>query len=255
MRRPTKAARQAEILAELGRGPSLRVAELAGRLAVSTETIRRDLDELTHRGLIDRTYGGAVRPLAAEPSLDQRHRILVAERQAIARAAADLVRPGSHVMIGSGATTLHVARRIAAVHRDLTVITHSFGVAAALAANPTIAVLVAPGGYHGGEAATLGAHAVAFLAGFAADVAILGASGLAADGPADALIESAAVYAAMVVRAAEVMVVADHAKFDRRFPARYAAWPQVARLVTDRAPEGALAAALAEAGVAVTVAG
>lgn len=255
MKRRGKAVRQADILAELGRAPSLRIADLAQRLAVSTETIRRDLDELTRRGLLDRTYGGAVRPLAAEPSLNERHRILVAEREAIARAAAPLVPPGGLVMIGSGATTVHVARRIAATHRNLTVITHSFGVATVLAMNPTISVVMAPGAYHGSEGATLGALTVAFLAGFSADVAILGASGLTADGPADALIESAAVYAAMAGRAADVMVVADHSKFDRRFPAGYAPWTRIGRLVTDRAPAGALAAALEGAKVAVTVAG
>ena len=42
-----KSSRQSQILAELDSSPSLRVAELARRLDVSTETIRRDLDELT----------------------------------------------------------------------------------------------------------------------------------------------------------------------------------------------------------------
>jgi DeoR/GlpR family transcriptional regulator of sugar metabolism len=61
MRRP-KATRQSQILQELERAPSLRVAELARRLDVSTETIRRDLDEMTARGELNRTYGGATRP-------------------------------------------------------------------------------------------------------------------------------------------------------------------------------------------------
>ncbi|MEO1471819.1 MAG: DeoR family transcriptional regulator, partial [Pseudomonadota bacterium] len=54
-----KTARQRRILVELEGRPSLRVVELAERLAVSAETIRRDLDDLTGQGLLERTYGGA----------------------------------------------------------------------------------------------------------------------------------------------------------------------------------------------------
>lgn len=247
-------ARQAQILAELGRGPSLRVAELARRLAVSTETIRRDLDALTERGLLNRTYGGAVSPPGREPALNERHRLLVAERERIARAASGLVRPGSLVLLGSGATTTHVARRLAVEHRNLTVITHAFGVATALSLNPTITVLLAPGVYQSAEGAVLGAHTLGFLGGFNADLAILGASGLTPEGPSDAQIASGTVYSAMVARSAATLLVADRSKFGAVFAARWASWNQIARLVTDAAPEGALAEALARHGVAVTVA-
>lgn len=252
--RQGKQARQAQILAALGQGPSLRVAELARRLSVSTETIRRDLDALTEQGLLNRTYGGAVSPPSREPALNERHRLLVAERERIARAASGLVQPGSLVMLGSGATTTHVARRLAMEHRDLTVITHAFSVATALSLNPTITVLLAPGVYQAAEGAVLGAHTQSFLAGFNADLAILGASGLSPEGPSDALIASATVYSAMAARAAATLLVADRSKFGAVFAARWADWKQIARLVTDAAPEGALGAALARHGVAVTVA-
>jgi DeoR/GlpR family transcriptional regulator of sugar metabolism len=45
-----KDARQRRILIELEQSPTLRVSELARGLSVSTETIRRDLDDLTGRG-------------------------------------------------------------------------------------------------------------------------------------------------------------------------------------------------------------
>jgi DeoR/GlpR family transcriptional regulator of sugar metabolism len=241
----TKSSRQSQILSELDSSPSLRVAELARRLDVSTETIRRDLDELTGQGLLNRTYGGAVRPLSSEPSVTERHRLYVEERQRMARAALQVIGDGRVLMIGSGATTVHVARRIAFEMKNITVITHSFGVATVLAYNPTIKVLMLPGDYHASEGATVGAHAVSFLSGFYADYAITGASGLVPDGPSEALIECGAVYTAMVARAAKSIVVADHSKFDAVFPSRYAAWRQVSALITDAMPGETLAAALA----------
>ena len=251
--RRAKSERQSQILAELNLAPSLRVAELAEHLQVSTETIRRDLDELTEQGLLNRTYGGAVRPLGSEPSVSERHSLFIAERERIARAAVPLIKTGGVVIIGSGATTVHVARRMAVELSNITVITHSFAVAAVLSVNPTIKVIMLPGDYHASEGATVGVQTVSFLGSFYADFAILGASGLTVEGPTDALIECGAVYGAMSKRAAKTLVVADHSKFDRIFPCRYVAWRDVDHLVTDAEPEGRLMASLELNEVAVTV--
>lgn len=241
----TKSSRHAQILTLITQAPSLRVAELAARMGVSTETIRRDLDELTEQGLVNRTYGGAVRSPSVEPSIGERHALFVEERERIARAASALVQPNSLVMIGSGATTTHVARRIAIDHTNLTVITHSFGAATVLSLNPTISVLMAPGAYLASEGSTVGVHAARFFEQFSASLAILGASGLTADGATDALVEPAAVYGAIISRSADIMVVADHSKFDRVFAARYATWREIGTLVTDGTPTGELAETLA----------
>lgn len=250
----SKAGRQARIVEQLAAQPALRVSELAESLAVSTETIRRDLEEMEAKGLINRTYGGAMRPFGPEPAIRERHGLMVAERARMATVAAELVAHGDVVMIGSGATTTHVARRLGAVKRDLTVLTHAFGVATVLAANPTLRVLMAPGRYHGEEGALLGPDTVTYLAGFYARHSFLGASGLTAEGPTEAEAEACAVYRAMAGRAAEVTVVADHTKFGRAALGLYASWRGITRLVTDRPPEGALAQALARADVAIIIA-
>lgn len=252
MRKP-KSVRQERILTELNQAPSLRVAELARRLDVSTETIRRDLDEMTEQGLLNRTYGGAVRSLSTEPSVTERHALFVAERERIARAAVQILKGAQVLMIGSGSTTVHTARRIAVEMKNVTVLTHSFGVATVLSINPTIKVVMLPGDYHATEGATVGAHTVSFLNSFYADFAILGASGLGPDGPSDALLECGAVYTAMVSRAARTAVVADHSKHDRLFPARYAPWRDIAHVVTDRTPGDELKESLDSSGVKLTV--
>ncbi|MBO0902890.1 DeoR/GlpR family DNA-binding transcription regulator [Jiella sonneratiae] len=248
-----KANRQSQILAELNVSPTLRIADLAGRLAVSTETIRRDLDELTRQGKLNRTYGGAVRSLGTEPSVTERHALLVAERERIARASMELLAEASVIMIGSGSTTVHVARRLAVERTNITVITHSFGVATVLALNPTISTLIAPGTYHGSEGATVGVQTIGFLNDFFADAAVLGASGLTEEGPTDALIEAGAVYGAMLARSARTVVVADHSKFDKVFPARWAGWREIDALVSDAAPSGRLKAAVERHRVALAV--
>ena len=158
-----KERRQKAILEQLSITPTMRVGRLAETLEVTTETIRRDLEELAGQGLIARTYGGAMLRQPMEPALSERHKELVEERAAIGRAAAPLLAGARVIMMGSGATTTQIARRIALEMSEVTVIAHSVSVAAALAVNPSIQVVVAPGVYHAGEGALHGAQTVRFL--------------------------------------------------------------------------------------------
>lgn len=249
--RINKTERRRRILAELEQAPSLRVGELAELLGVSTETIRRDFEALCAEGALSRTYGGAVRSTTNEPGVQERHGLLVPERRRIAHAATPLLKDAKLILIGSGATTTHVARRIAAEMADVTVVTHAVSVATVLSLNPAIEVILTPGRYHAGEGAVCGAQTLRFLEDLHADWAVLGASGLTMEGPSDALMDMAAVYGAMARRARERMVVADHSKQDALFTARYAPWPGIDVLVTDRAPSGLLARALGAASVRV----
>ncbi|ATA25259.1 DeoR family transcriptional regulator [Brenneria goodwinii] len=248
-----KQLRQAKILAEINESPSLRIAELAKRHKVSTETIRRDLDELTNSGHLNRTYGGAVRAESSEPSVTERHRLFVAERERIAKETMSHIKTGRIFMIGSGATTLHVARRMAIDMKNITVITHSFGVATVLSINPSIRVIVIPGEYEPTEGSVIGALAVSFLNQYFVDYAILGASGISAEGPSDALIDFGAVYSAMANRASETLIVADHSKFGMTYPARYTSWRQVNKLITDQQPLDSLRDALQKSHVDVYI--
>ncbi|MCQ0989774.1 DeoR/GlpR family DNA-binding transcription regulator [Jiella marina] len=249
-----KATRQSAIVARLSSNPTLRVGELAEEFGVTGETIRRDLDDLSARGTISRTYGGAVLRSRSEPSLSKRHTEHVEERTAIAHHAASRLGDASVLMIGSGATTTHIARRLATVLKNVTVITHSFSVATVLSINPTIRVMIVPGIYHAGEGATHGGQALRFLEGLNADWAILGASGISPEGPSDALIEASEVYGAMIARSARRMVACDSTKFDRLFTARYARWSQIDLLVTETAPTGPLRASLDREKVEIAVA-
>jgi DeoR/GlpR family transcriptional regulator of sugar metabolism len=250
----SKLARQKHIISRLTAAPTLRASELAAALGVSGETIRRDLMEMQEQKLINRTYGGASRPFALEPSLTDRKAIMIAEREAIASSIADLILPNEVLMLGAGATTFHVARRLATRAHDITVVTHDFAIAAALAVNSSIRVLCCPGRYHPTEGYVFGTQTIASINSYEANRAIVGATGIGGRGVNDADDEAGAIYGAMVKRAAEAIVVADHTKFEQRALTVFAQWTDIDRLVTDRQPEGALATALREAGTEIIIA-
>jgi DeoR/GlpR family transcriptional regulator of sugar metabolism len=253
--RLSKALRHQRILAQLEAAPTLRASELSVALSVSGETIRRDLMELQKQGRIDRTYGGATRPLALDTARSDRRQAMIAEREAIAAMVSTMILPGEVLMLGGGATTYHVARFLAARNRDLTIITHDFANATALGVNPTFRVLFCAGRLHSGEGFLMGSQTIASLNGYEANRAIVGASGIAARGTYITDEEAGAVYATMISRATETIVVADHSKFDQLAVVVFADWDAVDRLVTDRPPTGTLAAALRDAGTDVLVAG
>ncbi|WP_421695736.1 DeoR/GlpR family DNA-binding transcription regulator [Aestuariivirga sp.] len=240
----TKSDRQSRIIAELRTTPTLRVNELAALLSVSTETVRRDLAELDERGLINRTYGGAMRPVSFEPALAEREKLMVAERERIASAAVSLVEPNDILMIGGGATTTIFARRLAAERDHLTVITHAFSIAVALASNPLHRVLVLPGQYDSREGLIHGPDTIEALQRYRASKAFLGASGLTAEGPSEAGVGTGLIYSAMMKRSAETVILADHTKFGRPSLSVFGPWSAQVLLVSDGVPDGDLQSAM-----------
>lgn len=251
--RLSKSDRQTRIVAELRAAPTLRVNHLSARLGVSTETVRRDLAELDEAGLVSRTYGGATSAVQGEPGVAIRETLLIAERRLIANAAIQLVEPGDILMIGGGATTLHFARRLAVDFDYLTVITHAFSIAAALATNSTHKILMLPGQYDGREGVIHGADTIDALQLFHANKAFLGASGLTAEGPNDAGLGPGLVYGAMVRRSAQTIILADHSKFDSPSLKVFSRWSTTMTLISDAQPKGTLAKALQTAGATLVV--
>ncbi|MER9425457.1 DeoR/GlpR family DNA-binding transcription regulator [Mesorhizobium sp. M0317] len=252
--RLTKKERHALILSEVRRSASIRISKLARRIGVAGETIRRDLIELGDAGLINRTYGGATISLVtSEPVISERGLTLVEERARIGRGAASLVEKGQIVMIDGGSTTYEVARNLSQLKRDLTIITNSTGVASVAGANPTFRVLLCPGTYDSREGSVLGEDTVEFLRRYNADVAIIGASGISADGPSDMISGAAAVKRAMISRSLSTVLVVTHDKFGRSSLERICGLDDIADIVTDSEPKADLRTAAEQAGTELHV--
>jgi DeoR/GlpR family transcriptional regulator of sugar metabolism len=249
-----KEERHRRIIAELRQLRAVRISHLAEAFGVSTETVRRDIDELSSRGLVARTYGGATAPMGREPAFSERSATMVAERERIARLAASLIEPGDVVMIDSGATTLHLARRIAVERLDVTVITNGLAIAQAVAAGPAVRVILCPGAYAPREDGVYGQDTSAFLERFHANLAFTSAGGLTESGITDVDSNAAWVKRAMFRRAERRIFMVDHGKFGVRLLEVVAPLSSLTDLVTDRPPPADLAEALASSSVAVAVA-
>src|SRR5947208_11960874 len=151
--------RHAHLLALLRREGTVRIATLAKVFDVTTETARRDLDELAQSGALQRTYGGgASRSLIDEPGIGLRGLVHAPERTRIAAAAADLVESGDALMIDAGSTTSLFAAALAARNLHLTVVTNCLPVAAAFGTADRCRVILCPGDFVAREAGVFGAE-------------------------------------------------------------------------------------------------
>jgi DeoR family fructose operon transcriptional repressor len=235
------------------------VAELAERLGVSIDTIRRDLDELDTEGVLVRTHGGAV-SLASIPrtdrGLDVRLHLQAAEKEAIANLAAGLVQDGSVIMINAGTTTLAVARALRN-HRDLTIATNNLRIPAEISPKAFRDLYVFGGSVRSITQATTGPVSFSVAPGSAeldirCDLALIAVGAVSSEsGYSTSNLGDAAMMSAMMSRAAKVAILADSSKFERRFFARVADLGEADYLVTDAAPPRELAAALDAAGVEI----
>jgi len=250
-----KKERRRQILLELKLRPHIRIAELADRFGVSSETVRRDFEALSGDGLLDRAHGGAWAPAGGRyPGLDERSRDRLEERERIGRLAATLVRPGETVMVDSGTTTLQMARYLALEGTACLVLTNSLPVAMALGQSDGAEVTLCPGDYVPDEAAVIGPDTIGFLQRHHVDRCLIGASALSEDGPSEAVRGFAAVKRAMLASSADAHLLIDSEKFARRGLAQIGALAALTSIVVDAPPEGALRQSLDRNGVQVMVA-
>lgn len=250
-----KRERREQILLELKLRPHLRIAELAERFGVSTETVRRDFDALSAEGLLARAHGGGSAPArGAYPGLDERNRSRLEQRERVGRLAARLVRPGDTLMLDSGSTTLQMARFLAWQGTACTVLTNSLPVAMTLGQSAAIRVLMCPGDYLASESAVIGPETVAFLAGHSVARAFIGAAGLDAEEVSEAVPGYAAIKRTMLARAEETHLLIDSGKLGRRALAAVCAPSELASVIVDAPPPEPLHTALARSGTAVMVA-
>ncbi|MGL4288055.1 MAG: DeoR/GlpR family DNA-binding transcription regulator [Phreatobacter sp.] len=251
--------RREHILAILRQKHRVSVDVLADELDASRETIRRDLTDLAIRGLVRKFHGGAALPeagLTEEASEGTFHARLsenVAQKRAIAQAAAGLFAAGDTLFVDTGSTTVLFAEELAKVS-GLTVITNSVLIAQAVARGEGGSRAFLLGGEFNDEVAeTLGSLVIDQIRQFHPRHVVLTIGALTPGGILDFSMGETEVARAMVEQASELTVLADSSKIDR--PGLFQVCPlsSIDRLVIDQAPSGPVAAALAAAGVQLIV--
>lgn len=225
--------RREEILRRVQRHGYVSARQLAQDYRVDASTIRRDLATMAELGVIARSHGGATLPSEpAEIPYDVKVGKNVAQKRAIARAVAEIVPHGSSLLIDSGSTTLEVAQALRG-HRDMTVITNDLRVAAEVANQGDVRLIV-PGGEVLPAVYTLASErAVDLIKEFHVDHAVMGADAVDPEGITNTNSNEVSMKRAMLRAADTVLVVADSSKFGHRALVRITGFDVVDLIVTD----------------------
>lgn len=215
--RALAAQRQDIITAQLRLHGAVRVGELAAMLDVSEMTVRRDLDVLSELGVLDKVHGGATLRddrSAFEPGFDTKSQRNLEEKVAIGRAAATLVRAGTSIGLTAGTTTYHMAMSLLDVV-DLTVVTNCIHVAEYLHQFPRAdRTVLLVGGTRTPSDALVGPTAVQTLSQLQLDLVFMGVHGMSAKGFTTPNLAEAETNRAFVNTTTDVVVLADHSKWN-----------------------------------------
>lgn len=236
--------RRERIVAHLGDVGTVRIADLAAGLGVSTMTLRRDADRIVADGLAERVHGGlraVAPPVTQEPAPSAKAVLHRVEKSRIARAAAELVRPGTAIGIGAGTTTLALAPLVAAI-KDVTIVTNSLPIALALTGRDRVVLL---GGERTRSDALVGPVANRTASVIGLDLLLLGAHGIdEARGCTAPNLAEAETNRALMAAAQHTAVLADSSKWGSHGLASFAALDELDVLLTDRALPAAAARAV-----------
>jgi len=225
--------RREGILRRIQRDGYVSASQLSKEYLVDASTIRRDLDALDRLGLVVRSHGGAsIRTAATEVPYDVKLGKNVSQKRDIARAVAALIGEGSSAVIDSGSTTLEVARALRS-HRGLTVVTDDLRVAAELANQSDVRLIVTGGEVMPSVYTLIGEGAAATIRQYRVDFAILGADALDPVGLTNSNHFELPLKRAMIDCAERVIVVADSSKFGNRALVRIASIEEIDLIVTD----------------------
>ena len=209
--------RQTLIVERVREDGGVRVADLARDLGVSDMTVRRDLELLHNRGLIEKVHGGATsRPGSAlfEPGFAAKSALQEPEKDAIALAAVGLVQPGAAIGISAGTTTYALARRLVDIP-GLTVVTNSVPVANVFhEAARSDQTIILTGGVRTPSDALVGPFAVAALRTLHVDLVFMGVHGMdPQSGFTTPNVLEADTDRALIASGRRLVVVADHSKW------------------------------------------
>ncbi len=230
---------------------------LSAYLGVSVVTLRRDLNSLQTSGRLVRTFGGAVPIGGHEPELTptRRNYLNRSAKEAIGRAAAAFVHAGDTIIVDGGTTTAAFARQLRG-RRNLRVITNSLQVAAEIAEEQGIDVVLLGGALRRVSLATNGSLTMMMLQRVSADRVFVSADGIVAGrGLCEASVDQTQLKELMMAQGCEVVVLADGSKLGRAAQQAWALLPRRWTLVTDAQADVAQVAAFRELpGVTVVLA-
>ena len=237
--------RHQEILKQLRKKGFLATEQMARDFAVTMQTIRRDINMLSSRGLLRRYHGGAGAASSVENMAYASRQSLNHEAKIrIARVVAQQIPNKASLFINIGTTTEAVAQALTE-RKNLRIITNNLNVATRLCGNSACEVIVA-GGVVRGDRGVIGESTIDFIRQFKVDFGVIGISGIDTDGTLlDYDYREVRVAQAIIENSRQVFLVADRSKFSITPMVKLGTLADIDALFTDAEPPESITELLA----------
>ena len=172
--------RQNEILNIINEQGSVYVKELSERFKVKEDSIRKDLSALEKKGLLKKTYGGAIKTRINVHDLDvsQRKDRNIEIKKNIVQKAVDLIKTGDMIFLDISTANLEVAKLLVKSNLSITVVTNMIDIMLELAVPTNINVIFMGGTFNRGRDGFVGTMTNNQIANFRFDIAFLGVVGV-----------------------------------------------------------------------------
>jgi len=248
--------RRHEQIINLVRGQGFVTIEtFARQFNVTPQTIRRDINSLSKKGLLHRYHGGAGLSSSTENmDYSRRQTLCFSEKQRIANMVAGHIPNQASLFINIGTTNEAVAKALYN-HDRLRIITNNLNVASILSGNRNFEVIVTGGLVRSRDGGIIGEATIDFIRQFKVDYGIIGISGIDEDGTLlDFDYREVNVAKAIVANSRKVFLAADHTKFGRNAMVRLGSIHDIDALFTDQQPAAAMTELLSLANTELYVA-
>jgi len=168
-----KRERQAYIVHQVNLHNKVLSATLSSEIAVSEDTIRRDLQELSETGKLIKVHGGALSHSFDATGFPSSKIYAQNKKRIIAQKASSLIKDGMFVLTGGGTTIIELAR-VLPHNLHATFISGSIPAIVEYMHHPNIEVIVLGDKLSKTSKITTGADAIARIKNIKADLCILG---------------------------------------------------------------------------------
>lgn len=215
------------------------VSELSKHFQVTEETIRRDLEKLENKGVLNRTYGGAV--LNTEfinqntIHFSQRSQINAEAKMMIAQKANALLAQETVIGADASSTVMELIRTLEG-RSNLTIVTNSVGVL--LECVQSNINVLSTGGFLNPKSMSLqGVAAQNTIKNYHLDIVFISCKALEKSaGIFDTNEYEAVLKSAMVKQTQKVVLLVDHTKFDKTSFVKIIGFDKIDCLITDEKP-------------------
>ncbi|GAA0753438.1 DeoR/GlpR family DNA-binding transcription regulator [Psychroflexus lacisalsi] len=247
--------RHQAILELLEKETYVSVAHLCDLFEVSAVTIRKDLKLLEDKGLLFRTHGGATiqNPYINDRHVSEKEKLNVKEKEAIAEAAIQLIKPNDSIMIASG-TTMQMLAKAIHIEEHLNITTSSLNVALELTNSPYYDILQLGGNVRHSSSSVTGHFSHSLLENISCNLLFLGVDGIDVDhGCTTTSLEEAILNKKMIESAQKIIVLADSSKFNRKGFGKICAISDIHHIITDSGISNTVAKEIKSMGIHLTV--